>query len=156
MILNLVKTNKILISATAEKTDLGLFMLNLACDYRIVTDDFTIGPPETKFGLVLRDSAEYFLAKIMGDLKASEIIISGLDIRANEMFKLGLVNEVVPAGDNRQLINNAVKRAWDFALASPMELKRIKKYQASKFKEYLELKNRRLLDFIANKADHNK
>jgi enoyl-CoA hydratase/carnithine racemase len=152
-ILNLVNTDKIIVSATAEKTELGFFTLSLACDYRIVTDNFTIQPPKTKCGLILRDSAEYFLAKIMGTLKTIEFTTLDRDINAKEMLQLGLIDQIVPSDDQSQLMNSAIKKADDFACFSPLELKKLKKYQANKLIDYFKFKNRRLLDFITNKVN---
>jgi enoyl-CoA hydratase/carnithine racemase len=147
-ILKLVETDKIFISALDGKMEFGFFTFSLACDYRIVTDNFTVQQPKTKVGLILRDSAEYFLSRIMGALNTIEIIASDRDIPANELLDLGLVDQVVPSGQS-QLISNSFKVVENLACAPFSALKKLKKYPVKELEDFLEFKNRRLLDFIS-------
>jgi enoyl-CoA hydratase/carnithine racemase len=154
-ILKLIDTDKIFIMTLTGKTDFRDFTLALACDYRIATNDFMVRQPETKLDLILKDSSEYLLSSIIGELKTIEIMASGNDIDANELMTLGLVDEIVPC-DQPTLMDSSLQAAEKFERLPASRLKRLKKYSANELANYLEFKNKRLLDFITHKTSRSR
>jgi enoyl-CoA hydratase len=70
--------------------------LALACHIRIASENAKMGQPEVKLGLIPGFGGTQRLARLVGKGKAMELILSGKMINAEEAFKVGLVNQVVP------------------------------------------------------------
>lgn len=73
--------------------------LSLACDYRLATDDPStrIGLPETKLGIIPGFGGCVRLPRVVGLPGALEIILQGKAVDARKAYKMGLVDEVIPA-----------------------------------------------------------
>jgi enoyl-CoA hydratase len=70
--------------------------LILACDLRIVADNTTFGQPEIKIGVIPGGGGTQRLPRIVGVTKAKELLYTGDFIDAQEAYRIGLVNKVVP------------------------------------------------------------
>lgn len=73
--------------------------LALAADLRVAAESATFVQAFVRIGLVPDAGATYFLPRIVGLTKAAELAFFGDTIDANEAFRIGLVNRVVPDGD---------------------------------------------------------
>lgn len=69
--------------------------LALFCDFVIAADNTKLGQPEIKVG-VYPPIAAFILPRLIGRKKALELVLTGDVIDANEAYRLGLVNQVVP------------------------------------------------------------
>src|SRR5262245_2864206 len=76
----------------------GGIELALWCDLRIATPKATFGCFERRFGVPLIDGGTQRLPRIVGLGRALEIIMTGRAVHAEEALRIGLVNEIVPAG----------------------------------------------------------
>lgn len=74
----------------------GGMELALACDFIIASQDGKFGQPEIKVG-VFPPIACLLLPRLLPWPKALELILSGEAVSAQEAYRLGLVNRVVPA-----------------------------------------------------------
>ncbi|MDD5503219.1 MAG: enoyl-CoA hydratase-related protein [Candidatus Thermoplasmatota archaeon] len=70
--------------------------LALACDIRIASEKAKFGQPEVGLGITPGFGATQRLPRIVGEAKAKELIFTGAIIDANEAFRIGLANKVVP------------------------------------------------------------
>jgi enoyl-CoA hydratase len=71
----------------------------MACTIRLAVDTAKFGQPEVTLGLVPGGGGTQRLPRLVGKGRALHLILSGEMISAQEAFRIGLVNEVVPAAD---------------------------------------------------------
>ncbi|MFC1593069.1 enoyl-CoA hydratase/isomerase family protein [Candidatus Omnitrophota bacterium] len=85
----------------------GGMELALSCDIRIASENARFGQPEVRIGVLPAGGATWRLPRTIPWCKAAEMIFTGRIIDAQEAYRLGLVNKVVPA---EQLMPTA--KAW--------------------------------------------
>jgi enoyl-CoA hydratase/carnithine racemase len=71
----------------------------MACTIRLATESARFGQPEVKLGLLPGGGGTQRLPRLVGKGRALQLILSGEMISAQEAYRIGLVNEVVPAAD---------------------------------------------------------
>jgi len=71
--------------------------LAMACSIRLATDSARFGQPEVKLGVIPGYGGTQRLPRLVGRGRALQLILSGGMIDAAEAYRIGLVNEVVPA-----------------------------------------------------------
>ena len=71
----------------------------MACTIRLATEKARFGQPEVTLGLVPGGGGTQRLPRLVGKGRALQLILSGEMISAQEAYRIGLVNEVVPAAD---------------------------------------------------------
>ena len=72
--------------------------LALACTLRVASDNAKLGQPEVKLGILPGYGGSQRLARIVGKGRAMEICLTAEPISAEEAYRIGLVNRIVPAG----------------------------------------------------------
>lgn len=68
----------------------------MACDFRIACDKARFGQPEVNLAIIPGAGGTQRLTRLIGRTKSMEINMLGDIIDANEMYRLGLLNKVVP------------------------------------------------------------
>ena len=71
----------------------------MACTIRLAAAHAKFGQPEVTLGLIPGGGGTQRLPRLVGKGRALQLILSGGMIDAQEAHRIGLVNEVVPAGD---------------------------------------------------------
>jgi len=71
----------------------------MACSIRITVDTAKFGQPEVALGLVPGGGGTQRLPRLVGKGRALQLILSGEMISAQEAYRIGLVNEIVPAAE---------------------------------------------------------
>lgn len=74
----------------------GGLELALTADIRIAADNAQLGLPEIKLGIIPGAGGTQRLPRLIGAGRAKELIFSGDFISAEEAWRIGLVNKVVP------------------------------------------------------------
>jgi 2-(1,2-epoxy-1,2-dihydrophenyl)acetyl-CoA isomerase len=77
----------------------GGFSLALGADFRIAADTATFTPAYLRLGTSPDGGGTFFLARLVGPSRAMEMFLLGGTYSAAEAFRLGVVNQVVPAAD---------------------------------------------------------
>ncbi len=72
--------------------------LAMACHLRIAADTAKFGQPEVKLGIAPGYGGTQRLPRLVGKGVALQLILTGEMIGAEEAYRIGLVNKVVPAG----------------------------------------------------------
>ncbi len=73
--------------------------LAMSCDLRFASDRARFGQPEVTLGLIPGWGGTQRMPRLIGKAKAKELIFSGQLINAQEALRIGLVNKVVPDGE---------------------------------------------------------
>lgn len=71
----------------------------IACTIRIASEHAKFGQPEVKLGLLPGGGGTQRLPRLVGTGRALQLILTGDIIGAEEAYRIGLVNEVVPAAE---------------------------------------------------------
>jgi enoyl-CoA hydratase len=78
----------------------GGLELALWCDLRVAAEGSTLGFPERRWGVPLIDGGTQRLPRIVGLGRALDLVLSGRLVGAEEALAMGLLTEVVPAGEH--------------------------------------------------------
>lgn len=100
----------------------GLLMA-LACDIRIAAENAKLGLSEIRLGFMPASGGTQRMARLIGIPKALELCLSGESVDAQEAYRIGLVNRLVPFD---QLIQAGEQMAQSFAKGAPLALRCIK------------------------------
>jgi len=71
--------------------------LAMACHFRVAAEGARFGQPEVKLGIGPGYGGTVRLPRLVGRGRALELLLTGAMIDAQEAFRIGLVNRVVPA-----------------------------------------------------------
>lgn len=104
----------------------------LGCDIRIMTEGAKFAAAFVKRGIVPESGGTWFLPRMIGWAKASEIIFSGKTLTAQESLALGLTNAVVPEGE---LMMRARAMAKEIASNAPLAVQASKRMMRAALSE---------------------
>lgn len=94
--------------------------LAMACDIRLASENAKFGQPEINIGIIPGFGGTQRLPRLVGKGRALEMILTGDMIDAQEAYRIGLVNRVVPA---TALMATARDLARKLAGKSPLALR---------------------------------
>ncbi len=97
----------------------GGLELAMACDIRVATETSKFGITSAKIGSVAGAGGTQRLPRLVGPGRAKELLFSCEFIDAQEAYRIGLINRVVPAG---QEVEAAEALARVFAERAPLSL----------------------------------
>ena len=98
--------------------------ISMSCDIRICSDNAVFGQPEVGLGITPGFGGTQRLARIVGPGMAKQMIYTGRNIKADEAYRIGLVNAVYPQSE---LLNEAKKMAETIARQAPIAVRNSKK-----------------------------
>lgn len=98
--------------------------ISMSCDIRICSENAVFGQPEVGLGITPGFGGTQRLARIVGVGKAKEMIYGARNIKADEAYRIGLVNNVYPL---EELIPAAKKLASIIAANAPIAVRNCKK-----------------------------
>jgi 2-(1,2-epoxy-1,2-dihydrophenyl)acetyl-CoA isomerase len=113
----------------------GGLSLALACDWRIAADSATLVPAFPALGAVPDGGLTFLLPHYLGLGLTQELLFTNARIAAARARELGLVHEVVPAGD---LGRRAWERARELAAGPTLAYGRMKELVIASFTDPLE------------------
>jgi len=101
----------------------GGLEIALACDIRIAAENTLFGSPEVNLGIIPGWGATQRLPRLIPWAKAAEILLMGKPIDAQEAYRIGLVNKVVPP---EQLMPTAREYAETICQVAPLAVRAAK------------------------------
>lgn len=96
----------------------------MSCDIRLCADNAIFGQPEVGLGITPGFGGTQRLARIVGVGKAKEMIYTAFNIKADEAYRIGLVNAVYT---QEELLPAAKKMAAKIASNAPIAVRACKK-----------------------------
>lgn len=97
--------------------------LAMACDFRIAAENAKFGQPEINLGIIPGAGGTQRLPRLVGVTKAKEMIMTGEPINAEEAYRIGLINKIVP---NDTLLDEAKTFARKITNKSPFAVQMAK------------------------------
>lgn len=97
----------------------GGLELALACDLRVADETAKLGVPEIKLGLLPGAAGTVRLPRLLPKAVAKQLLLTGAPLTATDAHRLGLVNDVVPAGG---ALDAALALAASMAALAPLAL----------------------------------
>jgi enoyl-CoA hydratase len=94
--------------------------LAMACTLRVASESARFAQPEVKLGIIPGYAGTQRLARLVGKGRALELILTGEAVAAQEAYRLGLVNQVVPPAE---LMNAARALARKILANAPLAIK---------------------------------
>ncbi|MEM2214829.1 MAG: enoyl-CoA hydratase/isomerase family protein [Candidatus Nezhaarchaeales archaeon] len=82
--------------------------LAMSCDIVIASEDAQFGQPEVRVGVIPGGGGTQILPRLVGEKIAKEMIFTGKFISAQEAYRLGMINKVVPREKLMEEVNNMV------------------------------------------------
>jgi 2-oxoglutaroyl-CoA hydrolase len=93
--------------------------LALACDFRLAADDVQLAFPEVTIGMIPGSGGTQRLTRLVGLGRAKDIVMRGRRVAAEEALALGLVTEVVAAGELDAAVDRLIE---ELSRLSPLAL----------------------------------
>ena len=98
--------------------------ISMSCDIRICSENAVFGQPEVGLGITPGFGGTQRLARLVGPGMAKQMIYTARNIKADEAFRIGLVNAVYPQSE---LLGEAKKLAETIARQAPIAVRNCKK-----------------------------
>lgn len=98
--------------------------ISMSCDIRICSDNAVFGQPEVGLGITPGFGGTQRLARLVGAGMAKQMIYTARNIKADEAFRIGLVNAVYT---QEELMPAAEKMAAGIAKNAPIAVRNCKK-----------------------------
>lgn len=98
--------------------------ISMSCDIRICSENAVFGQPEVGLGITPGFGGTQRLARLVGPGKAKEMIYGARNIKADEAYRIGLVNSVYPI---EELMPAAKKLASTIARNAPIAVRNCKR-----------------------------
>lgn len=111
-----IRTSKPVIAAVAGYAVAGGMAMALWCDLRVVEETAVFGMFDRRFGVPMVGGVTVNLPRLLGLSHAMDLILTGRAVDAQEAYRMGLANRVVPAGEGitraKELANELAAFPW--------------------------------------------
>ncbi len=98
--------------------------ISMSCDIRLCSDNAVFGQPEVGLGITPGFGGTQRLARLVGPGMAKQLIYTARNIKADEAYRIGLVNAVY---SQEELLAAAKKMAAGIAKNAPIAVRNCKK-----------------------------
>jgi len=117
------RIHKPLIAAVGGYALGGGCELAMQCDMIVASENARFGQPEINLGIIPGVGGTQRLARTLGKYRTMEMVLTGVQVTAQEMADQGLVNRVVPMAS---LMDTAMEYAREIANNAPLAVQATK------------------------------
>ncbi len=96
----------------------GGLELAISCDYILASENAQLGQPEVGLGIFPGFGGTQRLVRILGKLRAKELVFFGERITAQKAYEMGLVNEIVPQDKLMERAKELAKKLMEKGLVA--------------------------------------
>jgi enoyl-CoA hydratase len=129
------KTKKPVIAAVSGFALGGGCELAMTCDMIIASETAKFGQPEIKIGVMPGAGGTQRLTRAVGKVRAMELVLTGRFLSADDAFRFGLINKVVPV---EMFLREAVALATEISQMSPIAVQLAKESVNRSFETHLD------------------
>src|SRR5438477_919242 len=129
------RIHKPLIAAVGGYALGGGCELAMHCDMIVASENARFGQPEILLGVIPGAGGTQRLARTLGKYRTMEMVLTGVQVSAQEMAAHGLVNRVVPRGEH---LAEALKLAKTVAAQAPIAVRLAKEAVKAAYETPLE------------------
>lgn len=116
--LNVIESTEVPVIGALHGQVMGLGLeLALAFDLRVADEECQLSIPESRMGLVADVGGTTRLSRVVGPSRAKDLLLTARSIAADEALAWGLVNRVVPGGNQ---LHAALTLAREIAANAPL------------------------------------
>lgn len=119
------KSSKVFISAVRGYAVGAGFEIAIDSDLIVAADNAVFGFPEMNAGMTVTGAASKLLPMIVGLKKATELMLTGEFVNAEEAYRIGLVNKLVPLGEEEQAAESMARLVMSRAPLAITQHKRL-------------------------------
>lgn len=138
----------VIAAVTGAAVGIGTTML-LHCDLVYADNSAKFQLPFVQLALVPEAGASLLLPQVVGQAKASELLMLGESFNATQAHSYGLINEII---DSETIFDFALERAHKLAALPPISLQTTKKLIRYNREEVREQMKKELVEFEARLA----
>ncbi|MEM1106391.1 MAG: crotonase/enoyl-CoA hydratase family protein [Pseudomonadota bacterium] len=109
-----IRTSKPVIAAVAGYAVAGGMAMALWADMRVVEETAIFGMFDRRFGVPMVGGVTVNLPRLLGLSHAMDLILTGRAVDAQEAFRIGLANRVVPEGEALTKAKELARELADF------------------------------------------
>jgi len=96
----------------------GGLELAISCDYILASENAQLGQPEVGLGIFPGFGGTQRLVRVLGKLRAKELVFFGERITAQKAYEMGLVNEIVPQDKLMERAKELAKKLMEKGLVA--------------------------------------
>jgi 2-(1,2-epoxy-1,2-dihydrophenyl)acetyl-CoA isomerase len=148
LIMQLINSNQIVISAFRGRVSWHFLNLGLACNCCLAAEGAVFQRASEGLGILPKGGGPYFLSKILGIKKATNLLMEGSDISARMALEYGLIDQVAPDEQFEESIEHFCTRIARHSSAFLKSLKKLNGFLYHDLAEYLKLENRLFINSI--------
>jgi 2-(1,2-epoxy-1,2-dihydrophenyl)acetyl-CoA isomerase len=143
--------DKVTIHADTGRISLFHFNMSLACDYRIVTETTAFENAFAELGTVPKGGGGYFLSRMLGAGKASEIL-QWPRFTAEEALRLGIVDKIVPVGKLEEEALKIANYYQEPQVSTMLAIRKLLKSDINELRRSLEIEDMLILNRVNSPA----
>jgi enoyl-CoA hydratase/carnithine racemase/NifU-like protein involved in Fe-S cluster formation len=149
-IMQLVGLNQFVVCAFRGQVSIQFLNIGLACNHCLAAEDTVFQIPFEGMGMIPKGGGPYFLTKLLGCKKATDLLLAGSDISAQEARDYGLVNELIPDQQFEESIQDYCLNIARHSGVFLRGMKKLMRYSCNDLEGYLKLENRLFITNVDN------
>jgi 2-(1,2-epoxy-1,2-dihydrophenyl)acetyl-CoA isomerase len=151
IMLKIVSSPKFFIGVNSGKLFPEAFCWDLACDYRMISEDTTFQNVCLDYEITPKGGVLYFLEKSIGRTNTALLLLSEDTLASDQALSMGLVNKVVPGKQLEAAMRGVAQYYARQPAATIAGIKKMLNYFNKDLEAYLEFETQALVSVLRKK-----